>query len=106
MKKIARERVERAARIYASNKDVGAALGVTPSSFARLCRHYGIQTPFGRRYVRMVAGAAPSLIKGSRAWRVWCWCSEEDRLMGGNLRMKVPTLKRKAVLLFSRRILR
>lgn len=50
MKKIARERVERAARIYASNKDAGVALGVTPSSFARLCRHYGIQTPFVRRF--------------------------------------------------------
>jgi hypothetical protein len=50
MKKIARERVERAARIYANNKDAGAALGVTPSSFARLCRQYGIQTPFVRRF--------------------------------------------------------
>ena len=50
MKKIARERVERVARIYASNKEAGAALGITSSSFARLCRRYDIQTPHVRRY--------------------------------------------------------
>ncbi|MCC7263986.1 MAG: hypothetical protein IT369_15850 [Candidatus Latescibacteria bacterium] len=50
MRKIDRERIERVARIYGSNKAAGAALGITPSSFARLCRRYGIQTPYGRKY--------------------------------------------------------
>lgn len=50
MRKIDRERIERVARIYGSNKAAGAALGITPSSFARLCRRYGIETPYVRRY--------------------------------------------------------
>ena len=49
MAKIARERIERAARIYASNTDAGLALGIAPGSFGRLCRHYGIDTPKNRR---------------------------------------------------------
>jgi hypothetical protein len=49
MAKIARERIERAARIYASNADAGVALGIAPGSFGRLCRHYGIDTPKLRR---------------------------------------------------------
>ena len=49
MAKIARERIERAARIYASNADAGLALGIAPGSFGRLCRHYGIDTPKIRR---------------------------------------------------------
>ena len=44
-----RERIERAARIYASNIDAGMALGIAATSFARLCRHYGIPTPKERR---------------------------------------------------------
>ena len=44
-----RERVERAARIYNSNRDAGLALGITPGSFGRLCRRYGIETPKVRR---------------------------------------------------------
>ncbi len=44
-----RERVERAARIYASNRDAGLALGIAPGSFGRLCRRYGIETPQSRR---------------------------------------------------------
>ncbi len=50
MRKIDRERIERVARIYGSNKAAGAALGITPSSFARLCRRYGIQTPYVRKH--------------------------------------------------------
>ena len=46
---INKERVERAARIYASNSDAGLALGIAPGSFGRLCRRYGIETPRGRR---------------------------------------------------------
>ena len=49
MAKIARARIERAARIYASNADAGLALGIAPGSFGRLCRHYGIDTPKIRR---------------------------------------------------------
>jgi len=50
MRKIARDRVERVARLYRSNKAAGAALGITPSSFARLCRRYGIETPYARQH--------------------------------------------------------
>ena len=49
MAKIERERVERAARIYSSNKEAGAALGIVMQSFGRLCREYGIETPYARR---------------------------------------------------------
>lgn len=52
MRKIDRERIARVARIYGSNKAAGAALGITPSSFARLCRRYGIQTPYVRKHGR------------------------------------------------------
>ena len=52
MKKTHRERIERVARIYGSHKAAGAALGITPSSFARLCRRYGIQTPYVRTHGR------------------------------------------------------
>ena len=44
-----RARVERAARIYASNRDAGLALGIAPGSFGRLCRRFGIETPQVRR---------------------------------------------------------
>ena len=46
---INRERVERAARMYASNSDAGLALGIAAGSFGRLCRHYGIETPRARK---------------------------------------------------------
>ena len=49
MPRIERSRVERAARIYASSRDAGVALGIAPGSFSRLCRHYGIETPQARR---------------------------------------------------------
>jgi len=49
MNKIDRERIERAARIYASNRDAGQALGIAPGSFGRLCRRFGIPTPQSRR---------------------------------------------------------
>ena len=49
MAKIERERIERAARIYASNRDAGLALGIAAGSFGRLCRRYGIETPTARR---------------------------------------------------------
>lgn len=48
MEQFDRERVERAARIYRSNRDAGLALGIAPGSFGRLCRRYGIETPQAR----------------------------------------------------------
>lgn len=49
MNKIDRERIERAARMYASNRDAGQALGIAPGSFGRLCRRFGIPTPQSRK---------------------------------------------------------
>ena len=49
MAKIERERVERVARIYASNQEASQALGIVMQSFGRLCREYGIETPYARR---------------------------------------------------------
>lgn len=49
MPPIAKDRIERAARIYASNHDAGSALGIAPGSFSRLCRRYGIETPQARK---------------------------------------------------------
>lgn len=47
--RISRDRVELVARIYSSNREAGMALGIAASSFSRLCRHYGIDTPQQRR---------------------------------------------------------
>ena len=49
MEKIAKERIERVARIYASNQDASQALGITIRSFSRLCRRYEIESPYGRK---------------------------------------------------------
>ncbi len=49
MQKIERERIERAARIYASNEDASRALGIAGGSFSRLCRLYRIETPYARK---------------------------------------------------------
>ena len=49
MDKFDKNRIERAARIYASNRDAGVALGIAPGSFGRLCRRFGIETPQARR---------------------------------------------------------
>jgi len=49
MEKTPRERVERAARIYASNTEACRALGIALGSFGRLCQQYGIETPYARR---------------------------------------------------------
>ena len=60
MRKIERERIERAARIYATCKDASRALGIAPGSFTRLCRQYGIQTPRSRRKRQYPGGDLPS----------------------------------------------
>ncbi len=49
MSSIDRERIERAARIYSSNRDAGVALWIAPGSFGRLCRRYGVETPQARK---------------------------------------------------------
>lgn len=43
------ETLERAARIYKTNKDAGAALGMSMRGFARACQRHGIETPYARR---------------------------------------------------------
>ena len=52
MEQFDRARIARAARIYASNRDAGLALGIAPGSFGRLCRRFGIETPQARRQRR------------------------------------------------------
>lgn len=52
MEKIARERIERAASLCASNQDASRALGIAAGTFGRLCRQYGIETPHARRHRR------------------------------------------------------
>lgn len=42
-------RVERAARLYANNRDAGLSLGITPGAFGRACRRFGIETPQQRQ---------------------------------------------------------
>jgi len=49
MNGIAREHVERAARVYHRNVDAAAALGITERSFSRLCRRFELETPYARR---------------------------------------------------------
>ena len=49
MEKVSSQEIERIARIYNENKDASAALGISLRHFARLCRHYGIETPYARR---------------------------------------------------------
>ena len=49
MHKIDPKRIERAARLYASNQEASDALGIAPGSFSRLCRQYQIETPYARK---------------------------------------------------------
>ena len=48
-KEIAEYRVRDAARIYSANRYAAEALGISVGNFLKLCRHYGIQTPYERR---------------------------------------------------------
>jgi hypothetical protein len=43
------EVLQRAARMYKTNKEAGAALGMSMRGFARACRRHGIETPYARR---------------------------------------------------------
>ena len=47
--KSSRQAIERVARIYKNNQDASQALGITMRSFSRLCREYGIETPYMRK---------------------------------------------------------
>ncbi len=49
MNGVAHEQIERAARVYKSNQDASQALGLSVRYFARLCKKYGIETPYSRR---------------------------------------------------------
>ena len=46
---IDQDRIERVARMYSSNEAASQALGVVPRSFSRLCRQFGVETPYARR---------------------------------------------------------
>ncbi len=46
---IDRESIVRTARMYRSNQDASAALGITLRSFSRLCHKYDVETPYARR---------------------------------------------------------
>lgn len=60
-KGITREQVERAARLYKTNQYASEALGVVMPVFGRLCRRYGIETPYARkrRILREYSGDVP-----------------------------------------------
>ena len=49
MRETARPLLERAARIYKTNKEASAALGIDMRSFGRACRRHGIETPYVRK---------------------------------------------------------
>ena len=44
------QRIAEAARICGSSNGAAAALGINPESFSRLCRRYGIETPWARKH--------------------------------------------------------
>ena len=49
MQKFDQERVERVARIYKTNQDAADALGIAMRSFSRICRRFGVETPYLRK---------------------------------------------------------
>ena len=48
MPEIDKDRLERAARIYKTNKDASEALGVSGKTFSLACKEYDIETPYFR----------------------------------------------------------
>jgi len=46
---ISRERVERASRIYNTVEDAALAMGISGTTFRRLCERFNIDTPAERR---------------------------------------------------------
>ena len=59
MNGIDRDTVERVARIYSNNTSASQALGIARGSFGRLCRRYGIETPYMRRQRRLQEARKP-----------------------------------------------
>lgn len=49
MKRIPIEALERVARLYKTNTEASASLGMTMRGFARACRRHGIETPYARQ---------------------------------------------------------
>ena len=47
--KTSKERIERMANMCATNAQAATAMGISPQSFGRLCREYGIETPYVRK---------------------------------------------------------
>ena len=47
--KISQARAERVARIYHRNTDAAQALGITRCAFGKVCRRYGIESPYVRK---------------------------------------------------------
>ena len=47
--KIDRDQIARVARVYKRNQDASQALGISIQYFARLCRHYDVETPYARK---------------------------------------------------------
>ena len=43
------KQLKRVARLYYSNTEAAAVLGIAPRSFSRLCREHGIETPWVRK---------------------------------------------------------
>ena len=44
-----KDTIVRVARMYKSNQDASNALGITLRSFGRLCRKFGVETPYAKR---------------------------------------------------------
>ena len=55
---ISRDAIERVSRIYRSNQDASAALGITMRSFSRLCRKFAVETPYAKRRRSMAEARA------------------------------------------------
>ncbi len=49
MKSVSPEALERVARLYGTNAEAAAALGMTMRGFGRACRRQGIETPYVRK---------------------------------------------------------
>ena len=45
---VSKEEVVRAARMYHTNADAAAALGIPRDSFSKLCQRHGVETPSAR----------------------------------------------------------
>ena len=60
MKRVSPEALERVARLYHTNAEAAAALGMTMRGFGRACRAQGIETPYVRKRMRCSLGVRPA----------------------------------------------